>query len=82
MGITRQQVIQLGREKGLNVKEAPITVDEMFNADELFLTGTTTEVLPVIEVNEKQIADGTPGLVSAQLFKAYRELLAEETGTD
>ncbi len=74
-GITRRVVIEEAGELGYKVTERSIPLEEMYNADEVFLTGTTTEVMPLIEIDDKIIADGKPGEITLRLFKRYRELL-------
>lgn len=72
-GITRATVLDLARERGHAVRERPIQVEELPGAAELFLTGTTTEIRPITELDGEPVADGSPGPVSRELFTAYRE---------
>lgn len=72
-GITRATVLRLARERGYGVRERPIQVEELPDAEEIFLTGTTTEVRPITELDGEIVADGSPGPVSRDLFVAYRE---------
>lgn len=72
-GITREVVLELARERGFRVRERAVPVEEMFEADELFFTGTTTEVRPCVEVDGRTIGDGTVGPVSRALFDAFLE---------
>jgi branched-chain amino acid aminotransferase len=73
-GITRQLVLELARNSlKLPVEERPITADELLSADEVFLTSTLREVLPVVAVGERRIGKGEPGPVTLQLLKAFRE---------
>jgi D-alanine transaminase len=71
-GITRDVVLQLCGELGIPVREGPILDHELFRVQELFLTGTTTEVMPVVRVDGQPIADGRPGPVTRRLIDAYR----------
>jgi branched-chain amino acid aminotransferase len=66
-GITRATVIQLARELGYELHEQSFTVDEMWTADELFMTGTAAEVTPVREVDNRRIGSGEPGPVTRRL---------------
>jgi branched-chain amino acid aminotransferase len=66
-GITRATVMQLAREAGVEVREQQFTVDEMWTADELFMTGTAAEVTPVREVDGRRIGSGEPGPVTRRL---------------
>ncbi|MDP2498374.1 MAG: D-amino acid aminotransferase [Candidatus Palauibacterales bacterium] len=72
-GITRATVLELARDRGHPVRERPVQVEELPGADEVFLTGTTTEVLPITELDGDPVSDGSPGPVSRDLFVAYRE---------
>jgi len=78
-GITRETVMEIAREKmGLVVKEEVFTRFHLYNADECFLTGTAAEVIPVVRIDGRQIADGKPGKITNQLMKQFRELTKNE----
>lgn len=70
-GITRDFVIDLARELGLTVELRPITVEELGQAEELFFTGTTTEVKPCVQVDGRRVGDGHVGPVSRALYEAF-----------
>jgi len=70
-GITRRTVETLAREAGLSVRAKRITRDEVYCADEVFLTGTAAEITPVIEVDRRRIGPGTPGPVTRLLQERY-----------
>jgi branched-chain amino acid aminotransferase len=70
-GITRRTVMQLAAELGLAVRSKRITRDEVYCADEVFLTGTAAEITPVIEVDRRKIGSGQPGPLTQALQKAY-----------
>lgn len=70
-GITRGRVMKLAAELGLEVVETALTRYDIYVADECFLTGTAAEVIPVVEVDGRQIGDGKPGPYSRQLKEAY-----------
>lgn len=74
-GITRRVVIAEAKHLGYVVKERSIPLQELYNADEVFLTGTTTEVMPVVEIDGRRIGNGRPGRVTVDLYNRYRELL-------
>lgn len=74
-GITRNAVIELVEQSGFEMVERGISLDEYYNADEVFLTGTTTEVMPVVEVDDQSIGDGAPGQATKTLLEKYRSLL-------
>jgi len=75
-GITRATVIELARDKGIEVVERPITRDELYIADELFLTGTAAEVTPIREVDHRRIGAGRRGPTTALLQKAFFDVVS------
>lgn len=77
-GITRRTVMELATAQGHKVVERDITVTEVLNADEVFLSGTGTELTPVIEVDGRGIGDGAIGRVTQTLYSAYVELTHSE----
>ena len=70
-GITRRFVLDLAREIGIPVREAPIFVDRIEDVDELFLTGTTTEIMPITRLDGRPVGDGRPGDIARRLQQAY-----------
>lgn len=72
-GVTRHLVLELARKEGLSIREEAVTLNELRAADEVFLTGTTVEVLPVIKVDETVIGDGRPGPISRLLQQRFQE---------
>lgn len=72
-GITREFVLELGQDAGIEVREHVLRDDDLFAADEAFLTSTTREVLPIVTVDNKTIAKGTPGAVTLNLLRAFRD---------
>jgi len=76
-GVTRNAVIKLAKQLGITVEETAFTRYDLFVADEVFLTGTAAELIPVTNIDNRVIADGKPGPVFEQLLKAYREMVKE-----
>jgi D-alanine transaminase len=72
-GITRSLILRLARGAGIPQREHVLKRSDLPRVSELFLTGTTTEVLPVVRVDARNIGDGRPGPVSRRLQEAYRE---------
>lgn len=72
--ITRSVVLALCRDLGIPVDETPIPKADLPEADELILLGTTTGVMPVVQVDEWAVDDGTPGAVTRELQAAFQEL--------
>ncbi|MZP29743.1 branched-chain-amino-acid transaminase [Heliobacterium undosum] len=79
-GITRNTVMDLARAKGFTVAEEVFTRFDVYTADEVFLTGTAAEVIPVVNVDGRLIGDGVPGPVTSDLIAAFREY-ARNQGT-
>ncbi|MEW6660823.1 MAG: branched-chain-amino-acid transaminase [Bacillota bacterium] len=73
-GITRNTVMGLAAEQGIPVREQVFTRHDLYIADECFLTGTAAEVIPVVKIDGRQIGDGKPGPVTADLIHSFREL--------
>ncbi len=74
IGITRNVVIELAKEANITVKEEQLTEDDLYNADECFLTGTAAEIIPVANIDGRKIATGKPGKITLSLLKKYQEL--------
>jgi D-alanine transaminase len=72
-GITRAVIIDICKSLNWPVVERFYNITELYGADEVFLTGTTTEVLPVIKVDDHTIGAGKVGPISVRLFEALRE---------
>ena len=70
-GITRASVIELARDKGIGVREVGLARDELYLADEVFLTGTAAEVTPVREIDHRTIGSGRRGPVTKALQEAF-----------
>ena len=70
----------MATDAGLSVTEPIITQYDVYNADEIFLTGTAAEVIPAVEFDGRAIGDGKPGPITRQLIAAFREL-TQTTGT-
>lgn len=77
IGITRDAVIELARAAKLEVLEIPLVKDDVYIADECFLTGSAAEIIPVIKVDSRIIGDGKPGLVTKDLTKRFHQLTRE-----
>lgn len=70
--ISRQVVLDLCREAGIAHRETPVFVDDLARASELFLAGTTLEVMPVVRVDGALVGDGKPGPLSRRLGELFR----------
>jgi branched-chain amino acid aminotransferase len=80
-GITRNSVIDLAREQGISVTEERFTRDEMYIADEVFVTGTAAELTPVREIDNRRIGTGKPGPITLALQKRFFSIVRGEDST-
>ena len=74
-GITRGVVLDLAREMGIEVTEGLFDIDEIGRADEMFLTSSTREVVPIARVEGKPIGNAQPGPITLKLLRAYRSAI-------
>ena len=79
-GITRDVVMRLAAEDGFTVKEDVVTRYDLYTADEVFLTGTAAEVVPVVNIDRRTIGAGVPGPRTLRLARRFRRF-ACSTGT-
>ncbi|HSH51031.1 MAG TPA: branched-chain-amino-acid transaminase [Bacteroidales bacterium] len=77
-GITRNAIIEIAKEQGFDMREEPFTRHDVYIAEEIFLTGTAAELIPVIEVDRRTIGNGKPGKVFKQLLDEFRKRVVEE----
>jgi branched-chain amino acid aminotransferase len=77
-GITRNAIIDIAQELGYKVHEEPFTRHDVYVADEVFLTGTAAEVVPVVKVDGRVIGDGKPGPHTHRLLEAFRQVVRED----
>jgi D-alanine transaminase len=73
--ITREVVLELAAQEKVPVKEAPFTTRELFELDELWVSGTTTDVTAIVEVDGRKIGGGAPGPVAKKLYAALQARL-------
>ena len=74
-GITREVLLEIARELGMAVREDAIPAREIPRLEELFLSGTTTDVTPIVQLDGMRIGRGVPGPISLRLYAALRERL-------
>ena len=77
VGITRNILIRLLKEKGYKVVKRDIFISEFYNADEVFLFGTVGEIVPVLEIDEKKIKEKVPGKYVNWLMNEYKKMTSE-----
>ncbi len=81
-GITRQVVIELAQSRGITVQQAPLTINDLLDADEVFVTNSVIEIVPVCRVERHAIGDEKPGKLTRLMAEAYRQQVAQECGPD
>jgi len=72
MGITRNMVIEIAQEEGVSTEERLIKLDEIYMADECFLTGTAAEIIPVVKVDGHVIGTGKPGVITKKMITIFK----------
>jgi branched-chain amino acid aminotransferase len=73
-GITREYLFDVGKDIGIEVTETILGDDDLFRADEAFLTSTTRELVPIVTVNDRMVGNGRPGPVTWKLLNAFRRV--------
>jgi len=77
-GITRNTVMGLARDMGIEVEERLFTLYDVYTADECFLTGTAAEVIPMVKLDGRTVGDGRPGETTNRLIESFRTLTRTE----
>ena len=72
-GITRDLVLELARQHQLDYEERPIPAQELSQADEIWITSSTKEILPVSTLDQHTVGDGKPGPVWKKMIELYRQ---------
>ena len=72
-GITREIVLELARQNQMETMERMVLPDEIYEADEVFLTNSLMEIMPLVQLDHHPIGNGKPGILTLKLLKIYRE---------
>lgn len=78
-GITRAAVLELAGQERIPLREQPLTLEELLHADEVFLTGSMIEILPVVRIHREPVGNEKPGDVTRQLYEAFGRLVERES---
>ncbi|MDP8921959.1 MAG: D-amino-acid transaminase [Chloroflexota bacterium] len=70
-GITREVVLELARQDGIDVQELPFRVEQLRRADEIFVTGTSSEITPIVTLDGADVGSGRPGAVTQRLIELF-----------
>ncbi len=77
-GITRKVVLELSRYAGVGVEEGEFLESKLKDADEVFLTNSMFEIIPVVKIDSKTIGTGTVGTITRKMHNLYKELVEKE----
>ncbi len=77
-GVTRSVVLDLARERRIEVLETVLTRHEIYSADECFMTNTSSEILPVVSVDDRKIGNGLPGPLTKALAGDFKKAVAKD----
>ncbi len=73
-GITRDSVMGIAKKMKMPFSEKMLRMEDVYTADEVFLTGTAAEIIPVVDIDGRRIGGGVPGAITLKLKKAFEEL--------
>lgn len=79
-GITKDVVLQICSKNQITVEERTFSLDELAQADEVFLSSTTAEVMPIIEIDGKKVKDGLPGPVTRKIQELFVQEIEKQCG--
>ncbi|ATV00737.1 D-amino-acid transaminase [Bacillus velezensis] len=79
-GITRMKLLELMKENGIEVREKALTEDELRDADEIFISSTTAELIPIVTLDGKPVGSGAPGPVAKTIQEAFQSHIQQELG--
>ncbi len=77
-GVTRQAVLEVAAELGLPLEQRPCSMEDVRSADEFFMTGTLTEVMPAVSIDGKPVGSGRPGPLTLRVRAGFREKVDRE----
>lgn len=77
-GITRDGILKVARNSSVRIAEAAFKLDDVYNADEAFISSTTKHILPVSSIDGKKIGDGKPGEITKKLIAAYAKFVEDQ----
>lgn len=80
LGVTRRYVMELAPEAGLTVEEQAISVERLLRAEEVFITSSVREIVPVVAVDGKTVGTGAVGPVARELLRRFREKARKSVG--
>ncbi|MBU8770028.1 D-amino-acid transaminase [Cytobacillus oceanisediminis] len=80
-GITRRKINEICRRNGVALEESAFTKDDLLDADEVFMSSTSAEITPIIEIEGKPVGNGSPGPITNKLQNLFEEAIEKECGS-
>ncbi len=74
-GITRIVILEIAKQTEIEVVESPFTLEDLFAADEVFVTSTTSEIMPIVNIDRKRVKEGSPGPLTQRLQEQFESLI-------
>ncbi len=79
-GVTREAVLELASSVGIEAEERPVELEELYQADEAFLTNSVIGIMPLVEVDDRCIGSGSAGTITGRLMSEFKALIEKELG--
>lgn len=76
-GITRDLILNLAQGEGIPSKEEEVRMDKLYQAEEVFITSTAIEILPVVEIDKRKIGKGQPGTIQRLLYQRFKQFVQD-----
>lgn len=76
-GITRQKILEICSEVGIPVNEETYTVRQLLDADEVFVSATKSDIIPILKVGDHTISDGFPGIITHEILHHFRQFITQ-----
>ena len=80
-GITREVVLEIAADLRITARQQMLMLDDLLSADEVFLTNSLMELMPVVRIEREPIGSEKPGEITARIFEAYGDLVEKECGS-
>ncbi|MBD3861059.1 D-amino-acid transaminase [Bacillus sp. 28A-2] len=78
-GITRRKLLEVCEEEGCSVEETRITKEELLRAQEIFISSTTAEVIPIVEIDGQRVGEGVPGEITKRVLEGFQKKILHES---
>ncbi|BBP88177.1 hypothetical protein BsIDN1_17950 [Bacillus safensis] len=78
-GITRRKLLEVCEEEGCTVEETRISKEELLRAQEIFISSTTAEVIPIVEIDGEPVGEGVPGELTKRVQEGFQQKIKHES---